>query len=242
VNAGSSAPSQARWRGLIAVVGLLLLSGVAGFLAHRLLVHPRSVSTVITAAPAPKAPSGGTEAPEETPAPAAPKVPENLPDIALPGADGKVHHLKEWAGRPLVVNFWATWCEPCRREIPLLNDLRHEHAANKLEIVGIAIDQADPVRQYASEHGIQYPLLLGEREGLEAARAFGMETVLPFSVFADRKGHVVTLKVGELHRDEAELILGRIREVDAGRLSLDAARPAISAGIRTLGEVRAATD
>jgi hypothetical protein len=83
-----------------------------------------------------------------------------------------------------------------------------------------------------------YPLLLGEREGLEAARAFGMETVLPFSVFADRKGHVVTLKVGELHRDEAELILGRIREVDAGRLSLDAARPEISAEIRALREAR----
>jgi thiol-disulfide isomerase/thioredoxin len=242
VNAGPSSRSQARWRGLIAVVGLLFLSGVAGFLAHRLLVHPRSVSSVITAAPAPKVPPGGTEAPDETAPPAAPQVPESLPDIALPGTDGKVHRLKEWAGRPLVVNFWATWCEPCRREIPLLNDLRHEHAANKLEIVGIAIDQADPVRQYASEHGISYPLLLGEREGLEAARAFGMETVLPFSVFADRKGHVVTLKVGELHRDEAELILGRIREVDAGRLSLDTARPEISAGIRALREARAATD
>jgi thiol-disulfide isomerase/thioredoxin len=238
VNAGASSRSQARWRGLIAVVGLLLLSGVAGFLAHRLFVHPRTVSSPITAA-APKAPSLSTEASEETPAPPAPRVPDSLPDIALPGADGKVHHLREWAGRPLVVNFWATWCEPCRREIPLLEDLRREHAANKLEIVGIAIDQADPVRQYASEHGIGYPLLLGEREGLEAARAFGMETVLPFSVFADREGHVVTLKVGELHRDEAELILGRIREIDAGRLSLEAARPEISAGISALREARA---
>jgi thiol-disulfide isomerase/thioredoxin len=192
---------------------------------------------VITAA-APKAPSLSTEPPGETATPAAPAVPESLPDIALPGADGKVHRLSEWAGRPLVINFWATWCEPCRREIPLLNDLRREHAANKLEIVGIAIDQADPVRQYASDHGIAYPLLLGEREGLEAARAFGMETVLPFSVFADRRGRVVTLKVGELHRDEAELILGRIREVDAGRLSLDTARPEISAGIRALREAR----
>jgi thiol-disulfide isomerase/thioredoxin len=221
----------------MAVVGLLLLSGVAGFLAHRLFLHPRGATSVIAVA-APEVPSIGTEPPGETPAPAAPAVPETLPDIALTGADGKVHRLSEWAGRPLVINFWATWCEPCRREIPLLNDLRREHAANKLEIVGIAIDQADPVRQYASDHGITYPLLLGEREGLEAARAFGMETVLPFSVFADRKGHVVTLKVGELHRDEAELILGRIREVDAGRLSLDAARPEISAEIRALREAR----
>jgi thiol-disulfide isomerase/thioredoxin len=241
VNAGSSSRGQARWRGLIAVVGLLLLSGVAGFLAHRLFVHPRSVASVTTAA-APQVSSISTEAPGESPAPAAPQVPESLPDIALPGPDGKVHRLLEWAGRPLVVNFWATWCEPCRREIPLLNELRRENAANRLEIVGIAIDQADPVRQYASDHGIAYPLLLGEREGLEAARAFGMETVLPFSVFADRRGHVVTLKVGELHRDEAELILGRIRDIDAGRLSLDAARPEISAGIRALREARAAQE
>ena len=240
MNAGACSGSQARWRGLIAVAGLLLLSGVAGFLAHRLIVHPDRVSSVTALAP--KSPSISPEAPEETPAPAPPKVPDSLPDIALPGADGKVHRLKEWAGRPLVVNFWATWCEPCRREIPLLNALRRENAANKLEIVGIAIDQADPVRQYASDHGIDYPLLLGEREGLEAARAFGMETVLPFSVFADRKGHVVTLKVGELHRDEAELILGRIHEVDAGRLSLETARPEISAGIRALREARAPGD
>ena len=241
MNAGSSSWSQARWRGLALVVGLLLLSGIAGFMAHHLFVHPRNVSAVITAA-APQAPSVSPEAPEETPAPQAPKVPETLPDIALPGADGKVHRLNEWAGRPLVVNFWATWCEPCRREIPLLEDLRREHASNRLEIVGIAIDQANPVRQYASEHGIGYPLLIGERKGLEAARAFGMETVLPFSVFADRAGRVVTLKVGELHRDEAELILGHIREVDAGRLSLDAARPEIAAGIRALREARAPQD
>ena len=237
MNGGSSSRGQARWRGLIAVVGLLLLSGVAGFLAHHLFVHPRSLTSVITPA-APRAAPISTEAPGDAPAPAAPEVPESLPDIALPGADGKAHRLREWVGRPLVVNFWATWCEPCRREIPLLNELRREHASNRLEIVGIAIDQADPVRQYASDHGIDYPLLLGEREGMEAARAFGMETVLPFSVFADRKGHVVTLKVGELHRDEAELILGRIREIDAGHLSLDAARPEISAGLRALREAR----
>ncbi|HEY6823586.1 MAG TPA: TlpA disulfide reductase family protein, partial [Steroidobacteraceae bacterium] len=139
-------------------------------------------------------------------------------------------------------NFWATWCEPCRREIPLLKRLRREYAGNGLEIVGIGIDQLDPVRKFASEQAIDYPLLLGERDGLEAARAFGMETVVPFSVFSDREGRVVTLKVGELHRDEAELILDRIREVDAGRLSLIAAQAQISKGVGHLREVRAPQD
>jgi peroxiredoxin len=175
----------------------------------------------------------------EAPAPPATKVPDRLPDIELPGTDGKVHHLEEWKGKPLVVNFWATWCDPCRREIPLLKALRLEHAQYGLEIVGIAIDYADDVRKYASTHGIRYPLLLGDEGGLTAAAAFGMETVLPFTVFADREGRVVTLKVGELHRDEAELILARLRDVETGRLSLPAAQAQISDGIRQMREARA---
>jgi len=230
---------QARWRSLLAVAGVLLLSAAAGFIANR-VVQRRSVYPVPTAAPG--APAATPEASVQAPAPAAPKVPDSLPDISLPGLDGKTHPLKEWSGRPLVINFWATWCEPCRREIPLLKELRREHATKKLEIVGIAIDQADAVREYASAQGMDYPLLIGEREGLEAARAFGMETVLPFSVFVDAAGHVVTLKVGELHRDQAELILDRIRDVDAGRLSLDEARPQIAAGMRTLRGRAAAKD
>ncbi|HTL91506.1 MAG TPA: TlpA disulfide reductase family protein, partial [Steroidobacteraceae bacterium] len=145
-------------------------------------------------------------------------------------------------GRPLVVNFWATWCEPCRRENPLLQALRREHSANGLEIVGIAVDSRESVQKYATEHEIDYPLLVGEREGLQAAAAFGMETVLPFSVFADREGRVVTLKVGELHRDEAELILARIQDLQAGKLSLAAAQAQITAGVRSLRRAGAGQD
>jgi thiol-disulfide isomerase/thioredoxin len=163
-----------------------------------------------------------------------PKVPEQLPEIRLPGTDGIVHRLAEWEGRPLVVNFWATWCEPCRREIPLLKALRREHAADRLEIVGIAVDYPEDVRKYAQSHGIDYPVLIGDQEGLGAVTAFGVDTVLPFSVFADRQGRVVTLKVGELRSGEAKLILDRVREVDAGRLALQVAREQISEGIRHL--------
>jgi thiol-disulfide isomerase/thioredoxin len=161
-------------------------------------------------------------------------VPLRLPEIRLPGIDGAVHGLADFRGRPLVVNFWATWCEPCRREIPLLKTLRREHAADRLEVVGIAVDSPDDVRKYARTHGIDYPVLIGDQGGLAAASAFGMDTVLPFSVFADREGRVVTLKVGELHADEAELILDRVREVDAGKLTLPAAREQISDGVTRL--------
>jgi thiol-disulfide isomerase/thioredoxin len=170
-------------------------------------------------------------APVAAQTPVARKIPERIPDLTLPGLDGTSHRLSEWSGHPLLVNFWATWCEPCRREIPLLKSLRSEHVAKRLEIVGIAIDYRDPVRKYVIDNRMSYPVLLGEHEGLEAAAAFGMDTILPFSVFADAGGRVVALKVGELHRDEAELILDRIGKLDSGSLSVQAARDQIGAAI-----------
>ena len=89
--------------------------------------------------------------------------------------------------RPLIVNFWATWCEPCRREMPLLTALRQEHRADRLEIVGIAVDFRDSVTDFLKKNPLPYPLLVGEEDGIEAAKAFGMQLVLPFSVFVDEQ-------------------------------------------------------
>ena len=154
-----------------------------------------------------------------------------LPPLSLPGLDGKLHRLTDWKDRMQVVNFWASWCEPCRREIPLLRSLRRERAADRLEIVGIAIDSRDATQTYARSSGIDYPVLVGEQGGLEAAAAFGMDPVLPFSVFADRAGRIVAVKVGELHRNEADLILDRMHDLDQGRLSLSTAREQIATGL-----------
>ena len=225
--------------GLLAVTVVLLASGAVGFIAYRLLLKPPSVHPAATIPATPPARSPDTGVPAEGPPAPSPKFPVELPEIRLPGIDGAVHRLADWRGRPLVINFWATWCEPCRREIPLLRALRREHTADRLEIVGIAVDYPDDVRKYARAQGIDYPLLIGEQGGLEAASAFGMEPVLPFSVFADRQGRVVALRVGELHQDEAELILDRVRDVDAGKLTLPVAREQISEGVRALRTARA---
>ena len=229
--------------GTLTVVAVLLAAGALGFLWQRLTAPAASTLRVASATPAAKTTSG--PAPEAaaapTPVAAAPerRVPESLPVFSLPGLDGVAHQLSDWRGHPLVVNFWATWCEPCRREIPLLEALSREHGHQGLEIIGIAIDYREPVEKYARRMGINYPVLLGEKGGLEAVASFGMDTALPFSVFADRQGRIVTLKVGELHRDEADLILGRIRALDQGRLGLADAREQIDAGIRRLAASRA---
>jgi thiol-disulfide isomerase/thioredoxin len=214
---------------------VLVACAAGGFLVYHLATPPRAR---LYAAPAPAPPAPAE--PGSVPPPPVQRVPEVLPELSLPGLDGTPHQLTDWKGRPLVVNFWATWCEPCRREIPLLKSLRRERATNRLEVVGIAIDFRDAAQKYAQDTGIDYPVLVGEQGGLEAVAAFGMDPVLPFSAFADPAGRIVTLKVGELHRDEADFILDRMRELDQGRLSLASAREQIAAGISRLNMRRAA--
>jgi thiol-disulfide isomerase/thioredoxin len=170
---------------------------------------------------------------------AAPKVPEVLPQFELADRDGKKRRLGDWKGRPLMVNYWATWCAPCRREIPLLNDLRKQRSAQKLEIIGIAVDFREDVLKYAQETTISYPLLIGEEDGLEAVKAAGMQPAFPFTIFADSQQRIVALKVGELHQDEADLILDRVAAVDAGRLDLPAAREQIAEGLKEIATRRA---
>ena len=78
-----------------------------------------------------------------------------------------------------MVNFWATWCAPCRREIPLLNKIRVERKAQNAEIVGIAVDFRDDVLKFVQKTPLEYPLLIGEEDGLAAAEAFGMGMAFP---------------------------------------------------------------
>ena len=209
---------------------LLLCCAAGGFLAYR-LARPSGATLRVAPATPPTAAS-----PSSDPAPR--RIPDRLPELSLPGLDGRPHRLGDWGGHALLVNFWASWCEPCRREIPLLERLRHERSAQGLEIVGIALDFRDATEKYARAEGIDYPVLVGEQGGYEAAAAFGMDPVLPFSVFADATGRILTVKVGELHPDEAGLILDRARDLAEGRVGLEAARDQIASGISELSRRR----
>jgi len=117
--------------------------------------------------------------------------------------------------------------------------LRRERAADGVEIVGIAVDFRDAVQHYAREIGIDYPVLVGEQDGLDAIAAFGMDAVFPFTVFADRQGRIVTLKIGELHADEAHLILDVVKNVDQGQMDLMLAKKKIADGVARLAAERA---
>jgi thiol-disulfide isomerase/thioredoxin len=227
----------------VVIAVAVAIAAALGFAVQRRWSRPELVAIPAPALPAAAGasagnatPASGTSAPEA----AALKVPDVLPQFVLADRDGKPRKLGNWAGRPLAVNFWATWCAPCRREIPLLNKLRQARAAQKLEIIGIAVDFRDDVLKYATATSIDYPVLIGEEEGLAAVKAMGMQPQFPFTVFADSKQRIVALKVGELHQDDADLILDRVADVDAGRLEMSAARDQITEGLKALASKRAA--
>jgi thiol-disulfide isomerase/thioredoxin len=158
-----------------------------------------------------------------------------IPEFRLADREGRLRSLADWPDRALIVNFWATWCAPCRREIPLLKKIQLEQGPAGFQVIGIAADFRDKVLTYADEMQIEYPLLIGEQEALDAAAAFGVEVVgFPFTIFSDRRGRIVAAHLGELTEAEASLILGAVREVDAGRLQPEEARARIEAGLPAL--------
>jgi thiol-disulfide isomerase/thioredoxin len=224
---------------------LVAVAGPAGFFAYRLLRAEHMIAAPgerrLTAELAASSRPSGTSAQDESEAPEAHgPVPEQLPNIQFPDRQGTQRKLSDWRGRPLLINFWATWCEPCRREIPLLKTLLRSSPADHLQVVGIAVDDRDAVLKYAQSMGIDYPILIGgEDGGVKAIDAFGMTAVLPFTVFADSRGRILTLKIGELHPDEAHLILERLQDVDAGSLTLASARQQVAEGLKTLAVERA---
>jgi thiol-disulfide isomerase/thioredoxin len=216
---------------------LVVAAGPAGFFtyrilsAHHSLPEPGTRELVVQGSASTSSSEGSS--------PAEPAPPELLPDITLPDRQGVARKLSDWRGQPLLVNFWATWCEPCRREIPLLEKLRSDSNA-RLQVVGIAVDDRDPVLKYAQAMHIDYPVLVaGTDGGVKAIGAFGVAAVLPFTVFADGKGRIVSVKIGELHPDEAHFIVTRLLDVDANRLALATARDQISSGLKTFAQERA---
>jgi thiol-disulfide isomerase/thioredoxin len=198
--------------------------------------HDRGVRSAAgeSSAPAPSELDDVLEAPSQQP-----KIPDRLPQFSLEDRSGRMTPIAAFAGKALIINFWATWCAPCRSEMPLLQALSAEWANRDTVVVGIAVDHRDKVVEFADRYKIGYPILIGEQDALDAAAAFGVGSpVFPFTVFTDRRGDVVALYIGELHREQAELILGKVHELDRDLTQLGEARRAITEGLRALRDKR----
>jgi thiol-disulfide isomerase/thioredoxin len=226
--------------GAIVVVVIVAAAATGVLLQRTLQEKPAVVATSTGSGANSDAPADGAATPRTETAAKPLVIPATLPHFELADRDGKKRSLGEWQGQPLMVNFWATWCGPCRREIPLLNQLRVDHKARKLEIIGIAVDFRDDVLNYAKENPISYPLLIGEEDGLEAVHAMGVASAtFPFTVFADSQHRIFRLQIGELHREDVELILDRMLQVEAGKLGVPDARQQVEAGLKEFATKRA---
>jgi thiol-disulfide isomerase/thioredoxin len=117
----------------------------------------------------------------------------------LRDAAGAPHTLSQWRGKVLIVNFWATWCAPCREEIPLFVKLQREYGDRGIQFVGIAIDEPAKVQPFAQEFGINYPVMVGGMDTAEWSRRLGNGAgALPFTLIVGRDGVVRATHVGAM--------------------------------------------
>jgi thiol-disulfide isomerase/thioredoxin len=194
---------------MIRLTAFALIAVLAGFYANVLLQHePAPASTLEVAGP---------ESIE-------PVV--TLPKFVLADVAGNPRSIDEFTGRPLLINFWATWCAPCLREMPMFETVWQErNSDHSLQIVGIAIDRAEDVGPYIEKTGVTYPILVGQSDAMEAAGSFGPDFAgLPFTIFVSADGQILLSHSGALLREQLDDIMSVVDEVTSGSISVADAR------------------
>ncbi len=162
-------------------------AALAGYLTHRSL-QPAAATTPTTAA--------GSEG-------------EILLALTLPDADGVEYALEQWRGNVMVVNFWATWCPPCIKEIPEFSAVSRRYADAPVQFVGISVDTIENVVEFAEEHQVPYPLLIGTSQHLmQITELSNSPPAMPLTVILDETGKARHVRLGVLNEVELE---GKIR-------------------------------
>jgi len=124
-------------------------------------------------------------------------------DMPLPDLQGQMRQLSEWKGRVMVVNIWATWCPPCREEIPAFIRLQKQLMQKNVQFIGIAVDDKNPVTDFARAYSINYPILLGGDETMMLLRLYGNRMgVVPQTLIFDSSGQLVISHIGLLEEKE----------------------------------------
>jgi len=148
------------------------------------------------------------------------------PDFALKDIDGKTVHLSDYRGKAVVLNFWATWCPPCKTEMPWLVDLQNKYRGQGLEIVGVALDEAskDEIAKFARDMRLNYSVVIGDDN---TADAYGNVQMLPTTFYIDRDGKITSRVIGLTGRGEIE---DNMKEALSGKPTSQAANPADKSG------------
>jgi len=128
-----------------------------------------------------------------------------LLNLTLPAIDGRLVRMSDWRGNVLVINYWATWCPPCREEMPVFSALQLKYADKGVQFAGISIDSVDKIQQFNADKKIAYPLLIGDMATLGMAVALGNKAQgLPFTIVVNRQGGIDSVKLGPLSETELE--------------------------------------
>jgi len=150
---------------------------------------------------------------------------ESLPEFTLQDVAGGARSIQSWPGNALVINFWATWCAPCLREIPLLKEFQAAHAEQSVQVIGIAVDRLEPVKEFAAGMDFNYPILVGQSDAMNAAAAFGVDFfALPFTVFTDTAGSILGVHTGEVHPEDLQNLSQVLADLAGGTTDLADAR------------------
>jgi len=151
------------------------------------------------------------------------------PSFKLADLEGIERDFSEWEGKHRLLNFWATWCAPCRREIPLLKAFQKEHGADGFQVIGIAVDFPDQVADYAETAEFNYPILVGQEDAMAVAETSGVEFIgMPFTMIVAADGELINTHIGEILAPHLEHITRVLTMLGNGEIDKDSARKALN--------------
>lgn len=180
---------------LLILVAALLAGGVGLLLSLRLngpgplapvLTHSRFGIWLLETVAMPASPHGSQIG----------DIGDNVADLVLSGLDGRPHRLGDWRGRVVLVNLWASWCEPCRKEMPLLSAFATRQAASGPQVIGLAQDNLPAISSFLQRTPVNYLVLLDDSQGRGGLRLGDSLGVLPFTVLIDGNGKLLRRKLG----------------------------------------------
>ena len=179
---------------LVILVGLMF-GGIGMFVGNRAPAGKTAVPGTADAA--------GASSTASSPADARVLAVDSLFAQSMPDAAGVTQKLAQWRGKPMVVNFWATWCGPCVEEMPELSALQATLAPRRIQIIGIGIDSPTNIREFAGKYKIAYPLYVAGMSGTDLSKQFGNPSgSLPYTVLIDSSGKVAKTYLGKLKMEE----------------------------------------
>jgi thiol-disulfide isomerase/thioredoxin len=132
-------------------------------------------------------------------------------NFKLPDSNGIMRHSDEWQGKILIINFWATWCPPCLKEIPAFVKLQQEYAEQEIQFIGIAVEEKEPVINFLQHQAVNYPILIGGDHGISLAQQLGnFANAVPFTLIVNQQGQIIHRQAGELSTEQLTEMLQKL--------------------------------